>query len=155
MTISIFCNTTSVGTLEIWAKGLKETYQFTYSPKWLQQGFSLDPALPFCETPTLSTTLWGCFTDTCPDRWGRFVQRGKQGLLSPSAYLLGVSDFFRLGALRCFVGNAFISNTSQIPKPIHLQDLQRACVKLEQGQASQADFQKLLAPKDENGQGVR
>ncbi|WP_233705196.1 HipA N-terminal domain-containing protein [Helicobacter bizzozeronii] len=147
MTISIFCNTTQVGTLNVWAKGLKENYQFVYNPEWLKRGFGIDPALPLNDNPTISNHLWRCFDDIIPDRWGRLVQRcNAGGLLSESAYMLGVGDHFRLGALRCCVDGAFVSHTSQIPKMTHLQALHRVCVGLEKSKINPADLKPFLAP---------
>ena len=55
--------------------------------------------------------LFGIFSDSCPDRWGRLLMRRKEALLarqegrkprqlSEVDYLLGVHDEARLGALR-------------------------------------------------------
>lgn len=146
MVISIFCSTERVGELNVWAKGLRESYQFAYSHKWLKQGFAIDPALPLNDSPTISSYLWGCFSDIIPDRWGRLVQRCYAGrLLSESAYMLGVSDYFRLGALRCCVDGAFVSN-GDTPKHIFLQALHGVCVSLEESRTNPADLQQCLAP---------
>ncbi|WP_104629288.1 type II toxin-antitoxin system HipA family toxin [Helicobacter bizzozeronii] len=147
MTISIFCNTERVGEIHVWAKGLKETYQFVYDPEWLKRGFGIDPALPLNDNPVISNHLWGCFDDIIPDRWGRLVQRRNAGgLLSESAYMLGVGDHFRLGALRCCVDGVFVNHTSQIPKTPHLQALHRVCVGLEKSKINPADLKPFLAP---------
>ncbi|PXX05953.1 hypothetical protein C8R27_1702 [Nitrosomonas ureae] len=51
--------------------------------------------------PYLNNRLWGAFQDISPDRWGRLIQTRAVGIsLSDSDYMLGVSDYMRMGGLR-------------------------------------------------------
>ncbi|WP_121757131.1 type II toxin-antitoxin system HipA family toxin [Helicobacter felis] len=152
MAVSVFCNQVKVGDLQIWAQGLKETYCFTYTSSWLEKGFALDPQLPLSEYPCTDTTLWGCFQDISPDRWGRLVQRRKnKGLLSESQYMLGTSDYFRMGALRLHTEGKFVADTTDIPKLVHLNALSEASARLEQGEACDKDIKQLLSPSGSLG----
>ncbi len=93
-----------------------ELFSFEYDPDWL---ISNSPIIPF--DPDLSffrgrqyprtKKLFGIFSDSCPDRWGRTLIKRKEAInakkegrkprtLSESDYLLGVSDLTRMGALR-------------------------------------------------------
>ncbi|BDQ27309.1 HipA N-terminal domain-containing protein [Helicobacter heilmannii] len=73
--VLICCEDKTVGTLDIWARGVKENYQFQYDPKWLVEGFGINPILPLTEHPLFLTELYGCFKDIGPDRWGWLIQR--------------------------------------------------------------------------------
>lgn len=140
-----------VGTLDIFESRGTERYQFTYSPEWTQKGFSIDPSLELIPgVPYMDNKLWGAFQDVSPDRWGRLVQsRVHNGHLAESDYLLGVSDFMRMGALR--LSNAeqpdvFLAANTDVPKLVHLRELEAAVHRLEAGQETHADLAMIAQP---------
>ena len=87
---------------------------FTYDPDWLarEARFALAPELPLTAGPHHTPpgrALFGALADSAPDRWGRELMRrdarhrargGPPATLLEIDYLLRVSDFGRLGALR-------------------------------------------------------
>lgn len=95
----------------------KETCSFEYNRDWLEHyaGTGLiDPDLIFFrgrQYVPLDKQLFGIFSDSCPDRWGRLLMRRREAILAhrearkprqltETDYLLGVHDEARLGALR-------------------------------------------------------
>jgi serine/threonine-protein kinase HipA len=106
-----------VGNLCRAARGASEVIRFSYSETWLHEikdAFPLDPELPLYpgdQFPTSARPLFGIFRDTSPDRWGRVLMERREALearrakrkpkrLGEWAFLLGVSDATRIGALR-------------------------------------------------------
>ncbi len=106
-----------VGVLARQAKGAVEVVRFCYSEAWLEStpgAFPIDPELPLYpgdHFPRRSRELFGIFRDTSPDRWGRVLMERREALdartekrrtrrLGEWAFLLGVSDATRMGAIR-------------------------------------------------------
>ena len=102
-----------VGTLWPRSRQGVESATFTYDPDWLarEARFALAPELPLTAGPHHTPpgrALFGALADSAPDRWGRELMRrdARHARGSPPAtlleidYLLRVSDFGRLGALR-------------------------------------------------------
>ena len=109
-------NPTWMGTLYVNSLKGEESYSFEYDREWLKKTslkITLDPELmsysgrqyPF------GKTIFGLFSDSSPDRWGRVLMNkrerilaGKEGRkpakLYDSDYLLGVYDETRLGGIR-------------------------------------------------------
>lgn len=93
-----------------------ELFSFEYDPDWLISNspiIPLDPDISFFRGRQYPRTkkLFGIFSDSCPDRWGRTLIKRKEAInakkegrkprtLAESDYLLGVSDLTRMGALR-------------------------------------------------------
>ena len=93
----------------------KEIFSFEYDSQWLKtQQFFLDLDLMFYKgrqyTPQ-DKSLFGIFTDSCPDRWGRLLMTRREAILAreekrapkklvESDFLLGIQDSARMGALR-------------------------------------------------------
>ncbi len=65
--------------------------------------------------------------------------------------MLGVSDYFRAGALRLKVGDEFVAHSTDIPKLLHLSQLQDSTLKLESDSYSQDDLKLLLYPSSSLG----
>ena len=67
---------TLAGRLFAHRHGRTDSASFTYDPSWVSDdaAYALDPALPLVsgtlQTPS-NQKLFGAFTDSCPDRWGR------------------------------------------------------------------------------------
>lgn len=94
----------------------KETIGFEYSASWFEdpESFAIEPALGLTRgtfNPAVGQAVFGSIGDSAPDTWGRrLMQRAERRraerdgravrTLSESAYLLGVADETRLGALR-------------------------------------------------------
>ena len=92
----------------------QETFSFEYDPAWLvsaESSFSLDPDLALYrgrQYVPLNKQLFGLFSDSCPDRWGRLLMKRKEAIdarkedrkprkLTESDFLLGVYDESRMG----------------------------------------------------------
>lgn len=86
---------------------------FEYADEWLRgtDAFAIDPEnLPLRDgafyTSSDKSALPGALRDAAPDRWGRqlirraFSKSGEKRTLSEIDYLLGVTDYARIGALR-------------------------------------------------------
>lgn len=66
----------------------KEITSFEYSPTWLTNHpglLALDPDLQLFRgrqfTP-LDKSMFGIFSDSCPDRWGRMLMDRREGILA-------------------------------------------------------------------------
>ena len=93
-----------------------ENYCFEFDEEWLSQkghGVFLDPQLnPIRGRQySIDKSIFGLFSDSCPDRWGRTLMNKRERILaekenrkpiklSDSDYLLGVYDETRMGGLR-------------------------------------------------------
>lgn len=93
-----------------------ESATFTYDPAWLadRRGYALEPALPLLSGPQQTAAglrMFRAFGDTAPDRWGRrMIERAERlraeqdgspaRRLSEAAFVLGVRDDLRQGAIR-------------------------------------------------------
>ncbi len=147
----------------------KEITSFDYSPTWLTNHpglLALDPDLQLFNgrqfTP-IDKTMFGIFSDSCPDRWGRVLMDRREGILAKQEnrkarslletdYLLGVHDEARMGALRFSVqeGGPFLSCESDMAAPpwTTLRDLEAASVAFEKDPDTYNNrwLQMLLAP---------
>ena len=117
-----------IGHLEIHKSRGRENYRFIYERTWIKHPnrFAIDPELPLLiDMPYLNNRLWGAFQDISPDRWGRLVQTRATGIfLSDSDYMLGVSDYMRMGGLRLshsHMPEVFLAGHTNIPKLIHMR----------------------------------
>ena len=140
-----------VGELEVFSNRGHDVYQFLYDDQWVASGFQIDPVLALSSNEIFtSKTLPGVFQDISPDRWGRLIQkRARRGYMSDVDYLLGVSDWMRMGAIRLSLADnpeAFVAEHTNIPKLINLRDLEAASRRVEQGQETSGDVQQLLGP---------
>jgi serine/threonine-protein kinase HipA len=123
---------------------------FGYDAAWLARSdaFVIDPShglYPGDQYPRAGDAIAAAFTDAAPDRWGRtLLERGEAGrareegrtrrTLGEWEYLLGVSDFSRMGALR-FVddtGRHLDDGPAGVPPQAGLRELEAAARALEQ-----------------------
>lgn len=168
--ISVYINLNGVdefvGTL--WAhfyRG-KETSDFEYSREWLskQKVFSLEPGLFLGAGKQVNprqTPLFGSFSDSAPDTWGRILMRKYEAQLArennrnPKTlnevdYLLYVNDYARQGALRFKTeeNDQFLwpGDLKSIPPLINLSQLLYASEKIIDSEAQNTDLKLLLAP---------
>lgn len=147
----------------------EESFSFEYTPEWLntfESAYSLDPDLSLYKgrqyTP-LDKRLFGLFSDSCPDRWGRLLMKRKEAIdarkedrkprkLTESDYLLGVYDESRMGALRFSLeeGGEFLSNEKAYTTPpwISLRTLENASLAFENDDSGLDErwLHELLAP---------
>jgi serine/threonine-protein kinase HipA len=119
---------TPAGRLYSHRRGRSESATFTYDDAYLanSDAYQLDPGLPMVsgllQTP-LNQKIFGAFSDSCPDRWGRrLVQRTEKRSAAvdgrtPVSFgefdlLLRVRDDLRQGAIRYARGAHFLDDDS-------------------------------------------
>ena len=147
----------------------KELFSFEYRKEWLRSSgdcFLFDPDLYLFEGRQYAPadkSLFGVFSDSCPDRWGRLLMNRKEALtargekrkprtLLESDYLLGVYDESRIGGLRFAnaEGGPFLSESDIFPVPpwTTLRTLESASLAFEDGDPAQEAkwLDILLAP---------
>ncbi len=144
-----------------------ESYSFEYDSEWLQSRTAviLDPDLSLFagrQYPT-EKAMFGLFSDSCPDRWGRVLMKRRERILAEregrkpralteSDYLLGVYDETRMGALRFSLeeGGPFLSDDTDIPTPpwASLRTLEEASREFEKDERGLSDkwLRQLLKP---------
>lgn len=147
----------------------RETFSFEYDNHWLEEHAGiceLDPDLQLYSGPQYpppGKSLFGVFTDSCPDRWGRILMRRKETIdaekesreprkLTKTDFLLGVFDESRMGALRFALeeGGDFLSNDKAFATPpwVNLRTLEHASIEFEQDEEGLGEqwLKELLAP---------
>ncbi|MCZ8282157.1 MAG: type II toxin-antitoxin system HipA family toxin [Aquidulcibacter sp.] len=142
-----------------------ETMVFEYDRTWLESTnrFALEPGLPLLRggfSPGPGHSLFSSIGDSAPDTWGRrLMQRAerraaqKEGrqvrTLMQTDYLLGVTDFSRLGALR-FKKKAedrFLAISSGgVPALIDLGRLLQSSDRILSDEETDEDLQMIFAP---------
>ena len=155
-----------VGTLWSHFTRGKESSEFEYSREWLtnKNAFTLEPSLFLGKGKQVnarSAPLFGSFSDSCPDTWGRILIRRYETQLAKSEhriprtfneidYLLSVNDVSRQGALRFKTEDSdkFLhpSTTKSIPPFLELGRLQQATEKVVENSERDSDLKLLLAP---------
>ena len=128
-------NPTLMGILYVNSLKVGESYSFEYDREWLKKTslkITLDPELmPYSGRQyPFGKTIFGLFSDSSPDRWGRVLMNkrerilaGKEGRkpakLYDSDYLLGVYDETRLGGIRFKTepNGAFLSDDKETAAP--------------------------------------
>jgi serine/threonine-protein kinase HipA len=140
-----------------------ESASFVYDDRYLADpdAYALDPALPLV-TGTLQTAvghaLFGAFSDSLPDRWGRtLIQRAGRARakaaataprsMSEADLLLGVRDDLRQGALRFRLSNQvpfMATEDSGVPVLTDLPVLLAIAARAERDTAGYEDLQRLL-----------
>lgn len=156
-----------IGTIYLSQIRGKEFCSFEYDHNWLQnQNMVLDPDLQLYSGRQFITDekiIFGVFTDSCPDRWGRRLMNRREELrarerqekpkkLLESDYLLGVYDESRMGALRfkTDLDGDFLSNDEEFATPpwTSLRELEQASLAFE-ADSNPLDtkwLKQLLAP---------
>jgi len=147
----------------------KELFSFEYNKEWIRTNdlnFILDPDLQLYEGRQYTTSekpLFGIFSDSCPDRWGRLLMKRKEAVLAreenrkpraltESDYLLGVFDEARIGALRFSLeeNGPFLSSgrDTSVPPWTTLRTLESASLAFENDENSVEEkwLRLLLAP---------
>lgn len=147
----------------------KEACSFEYADPWLEacdRTYTLDPDLKLFrgrQYAPMDKTMFGLFSDSCPDRWGRRLMDRREGIaakrenrrprqLLETDYLLGVHDEARMGALRFALekDGPFLSRESEMPAPpwVALRQLEAASLAFERNSDRFNDkwLRQLLAP---------
>ncbi len=142
----------------------REIFSFEYNPAWLAgSAFSFfDPDLslfPGRQFVPQDKKLFGVFTDSCPDRWGRLLMKRREAILAreegrperkltESDFLLGIQDIARTGALRFKTeqDGAFLADSSKYTVPVwtQIRELEDAAVHFDAGDGSDAEVKKWL-----------
>lgn len=124
----------AAGDLWMHRAGRSQSASFAYRPSYIGRdgAYELEPDLPLqtgqFQTP-VGRSLFGAFSDTAPDRWGRkLIERAEAAsareerrtarAFSEADYLLGVRDDLRQGALRYrrADGEAFLATEDSKPR---------------------------------------
>lgn len=97
-----------IGTISYEKVRQTEMYSFEYSNDWLKdpKSFAIDRELPLVEGRLFAkNSVFKCFTDTIPDRWGKYIIRLKmrqygvfKGNVSELDYIKNVDNSLRTGA---------------------------------------------------------
>ena len=147
----------------------EETYSFAYDDHWLscqEAQCPLDPDLSLYagrQYVPVNKSMFGVFSDSCPDRWGRLLMMRREQFLAreegrkprtlrESDYLLGVHDEARMGAIRFRLEpeGAFLSCESDMAAPpwTTLRELEAASNAFEHdGSGNERKWlRQLLAP---------
>ena len=140
-----------------------ESATFSYATDYLarRDAYELDPLLPLVagqqQTPA-GRAIFGAFSDSAPDRWGRrLIQRAErrrarrddetERSFGEIDYLVGVRDDLRQGALRFRnpeTGGYLADERTGIPHLVDLPELLSAAERLERDEAGDAEIDALL-----------
>lgn len=147
----------------------KQIFSFAYDEDWILNSkfsFMLDPDLAMYsgrQYVPLDKSMFGIFSDSCPDRWGRLLMKRREAItarkekrkprqLSEIDFLLGVYDKSRMGALRFAEkkGGLFLSNDKALATPpwTTLRKLESASIAFENDESGLEEkwLNQLLAP---------
>lgn len=147
----------------------KETFSFEYDKEWLHRkeaNYILDPDLQLClgrQYLPDNKSIFGMFSDSCPDRWGRFLMQRREAIvarkeerkpkaLTESDFLLGVYDETRMGGLRFSLekNGSFLSNDKEMSTPpwVKLRSIEAAAYSFEDAEIKEEEkwLNMLIAP---------
>lgn len=141
----------------------RERVSYEHDPDWLRspEALQFDPTLPLMHgpiDPQRGHDLFGTLGDSAPDTWGRELMRRQERrladterrparILQEADYLLGVSDFTRLGALRFKVDGEFQAPQDRgVPTTIALGELLESSRRILKGEETEADLLLIFAP---------
>lgn len=153
-----------IGTLFSGCLKNKEIFSFEYNPTWLKENpiSFFDPDLQFYSGRQFleqDKTIFGVFTDSCPDRWGRVLMTRREAILAKeegrekkklteSDYLLGIQDELRTGALRFKTSEDgdFLAADKEhiIPVWTSIRELEDAAFRFDAGDGTDEEIKKWL-----------
>lgn len=153
-----------IGTLFSQSHKNKEIFSFEYDQAWLKENSIsfFDPDLQFYSGRQFleqDKTLFGVFTDSCPDRWGRVLMTRREAILakeegrekkklSESDYLLGIQDELRTGALRFKTSEEGVFLASDIehiiPVWTSIRELEDAAFRFDAGDGTDEEIKNWL-----------
>jgi len=141
--LNVFMDDRHVGDLVM----REQSATFIYNDAWINDGFPVSPDMPMNIKEHHAAGIHGIFSDSSPDRWGRRLIQRKLGKtrLSEQAYILGVSDRLRQGALRFSLdgGNTFEGQENRIPKVTSLPKFIRLSEAMMKGEDH--DYSELIS----------
>lgn len=127
-----------------------EFFRFQYDKEWLLNGFELSPDIPLNDSTYEGEDLPLAFNDAMPDSWGEKVLRRIKNSSRPLLeieYLLGASDFFRMGSFRISLADdtnqQFFAQSKTIPTIKDIPNLQKACRLFETKQITEKELSIL------------
>ena len=150
---------TLMGILHADALKGKEVFSFEYDDRWLEDHTDsvFDADLQFYKGRQYVQTgkqLFGVFTDSCPDRWGRILMKRREAIIAKeegrpqktlleSDYLLGIQDIARMGALRfkTEMNGPFLDYDADYPVPVWtgIRELEQAAIFID---SEEGDYRK-------------
>ena len=153
-----------IGTLNADVYKNKEVFSFEYDSDWIKNNpYSFfDPDLQLFrgrQYAPAEKKLFGVFTDSCPDRWGRVLMKRREAIeakeqnrdertLFESDFLLGIQDMARTGALRFKTDKdgSFLADNSQhtIPVWTSLRELEDAAWHFDAGDGSDEEIRRWV-----------
>ncbi len=153
----------AVGDLWMHRAARSQSASFAYRPSYIGRdgAYALDPGLPLqagqFQTP-VGRSLFGAFSDTAPDRWGRkLIERAEAASareanrtarsFSEVDYLLGARDDMRQGALRYRHPDSdefLASENTGVPAVLQLGALMNAAEALERDDPTSQQLRLLL-----------
>ena len=162
-------NPTLIGMLYAGGGRGRELFSFEYDKAWVHNadsGVIFDPDLQLYEGRqyvSADKPLFGVFSDSCPDRWGRLLMKRREVIsarkenrkpraLLESDFLLGVFDVTRMGALRFALekGGPFLAEDNELAVPpwATLRALESASLSFESDESGYEEkwLKQLLAP---------
>lgn len=136
-----------------------DVFSFEFDKTWLKRypkiDFGCDLRLYTGVQYSQGNHIFGCFSDTLPDRWGRRLidlrasleTEGKAShTLSDWDYLKGVEDEMRMGGFRFQdpIDGSFISSTPSysVPPAIHIDELLQAAKEIEKSEYKHLEPEK-------------
>ena len=136
-----------------------DVFSFEFDKTWLKRYPKIDFGCDLCPYTGVQYSqgnhIFGCFSDTLPDRWGRRLidlrasleTEGKAShTLSDWDYLKGVEDEMRMGGFRFQdpTDGSFISSTSSysVPPAIHIDELLQAAKEIEKSEYKHLEPEK-------------
>jgi len=161
--VEIDGRTRRAGTLHSHRRRSTESATFVYDDAYLGEpgSYALDPGLPLTggqHQTRVGQALFGAFSDSAPDRWGRtLIHRAEQrkaradGVATRSLgevdYLVGVRDDLRQGALRfrSVENGPFLAEDDVgVPAVTQLPDLLELAARAEADTASYDELRRLV-----------
>ena len=153
-----------IGTLNADVYKNKEVFSFEYDSDWIKNNpYSFfDPDLQLFrgrQYAPAEKKLFGVFTDSCPDRWGRVLMKRREAIeakeqnrdertLLESDFLLGIQDMARTGALRFKTDKdgSFLADNSHhaIPVWTSLRELEDAAYHFDAGDGSDEEIRRWV-----------
>lgn len=136
-----------------------DVFSFEFDKTWLKRYPKIDfgcDLRPYTGVQySQGNHIFGCFSDTLPDRWGRRLidlrasleTEGKAShILSDWDYLKGVEDEMRMGGFRFQdpIDGSFISSTPSysVPPAIHIDELLQAAKEIEKSEYKHLEPEK-------------
>lgn len=136
-----------------------DVFSFEFDKTWLKRYPKIDfgcDLRPYTGVQySQGNHIFGCFSDTLPDRWGRRLidlrasleTEGKAShTLSDWDYLKGVEDEMRMGGFRFqdSIDGSFISSTPSysVPPAIHIDELLQAAKEIEKSEYKHLEPEK-------------